>query len=72
MAGVEARPRHLGGFVARERPAFGIRPTLRFTLAATCTGAWIAISVSVSQPWRSDLEEAIGPIAAWVIPIMLA
>jgi poly-beta-1,6-N-acetyl-D-glucosamine synthase len=72
MAGVEAQPRHLGGFVARERPAFGIRPTLRFTLAATCTVAWIAISVSVSQPWRSDLEEAIGPIAAWVIPIMLA
>jgi biofilm PGA synthesis N-glycosyltransferase PgaC len=28
--------------------------------------------VYVSGPWRSDLREAIGPVMAWVIPILLA
>jgi biofilm PGA synthesis N-glycosyltransferase PgaC len=57
---------------ARERPAFGIRPTLRFTLAASLTVGWVAFSIVVSAPWRSDLEDAIGPVAAWVIPVLLA
>ena len=28
--------------------------------------------IGVSDPWRSDLSEAIGPVASWVIPILLA
>ena len=72
MSGVEAHPRRLGGFAARSRPAFGLRPTLRFTTAVTLTVAWVGFSIWFSQPWRSDLEEAIGPITAWVIPVLLA
>jgi len=62
----------LGGLTARERPAFGLRPALRFTLAGGGNVAWVAFSVWVSGPWRSDLEAAIGPVMAWVIPILLA
>ena len=72
MSGVEAYPQRLGGFTARERPAFGVRPTLRFVVAGTLTLGYVAFAVWFSQPWRSDLEAAIGPIAAWVIPVMLA
>ena len=72
VSGVEAYPQRLGGLTARSRPAFGPRPTLRFTAAGTLTLAWVAFSVWFSQPWRSDLEDAIGPVAGWVIPIMLA
>jgi biofilm PGA synthesis N-glycosyltransferase PgaC len=72
MSGVGAQPVPLGGFTARARPTFGPRPTLRFTAAAAAAVAYVAFGVWVSQPWRSDLEEAIGPIAAWVIPILLA
>jgi biofilm PGA synthesis N-glycosyltransferase PgaC len=64
--------RRLGGLTARERPAFGMRPTLRFTLAVTITVAYVVFCVWFSQPWRSDLEQAIGPIASWLIPLMLA
>ena len=28
--------------------------------------------VWVSSPWREDLERALGPVMAWVIPIVLA
>ena len=62
----------VGGLVRRDRAAFGMRPTLRFTAAAGATVAWSAFGIWFSQPWRSDLEAAIGPVAAWVIPIMLA
>jgi hypothetical protein len=31
VSGVEAHPTHLGGFTARSRPTFGLRPTLRFS-----------------------------------------
>jgi poly-beta-1,6-N-acetyl-D-glucosamine synthase len=72
VSGVEAHPQRLGGFTVRSRPAFGARPTLRFTAAASLTFAWVAFSVWFSQPWRAELEEAIGPIAAWVIPVLLA
>jgi biofilm PGA synthesis N-glycosyltransferase PgaC len=72
VTGVQAHAESLGGFTARERPAFGPRPTVRFTAAALLTAAWVAFSVLASAPWRSDLEEAIGPIAAWVIPVLLA
>ncbi len=68
-----ARPRvRLGGTTRRRRPAAGVRPTLRFIVAFALTAAYVAFSVHVSAPWRSDLREAIGPVMAWVIPIMLA
>jgi biofilm PGA synthesis N-glycosyltransferase PgaC len=74
VSGVRAhpQPQALGGFTSRDRPAFGLRPTLRFSLAAALTLAWVAFTVWVSAPWRSDLTEAIGPIAGWAIPILLA
>jgi len=34
--------------------------------------AWVAFSVWVSGPWRDELELAIGPVMAWVIPLFLA
>ena len=30
------------------------------------------VRIWASGPWRSELEEAIGPVMAWVIPVMLA
>ena len=72
MTGAQAHVERLGGLTARTRPAFGLRPTVRFVGAGTLTIAWVAFSVWASAPWRSDLEEAIGPIAAWVIPVLLA
>jgi biofilm PGA synthesis N-glycosyltransferase PgaC len=72
VSGVGAHPHPLGGFTARSRPAFGLRPTLRFTTAGTLTVAWVVFTVWLSAPWRSDLEAALGPVAGWVIPIMLA
>jgi biofilm PGA synthesis N-glycosyltransferase PgaC len=62
----------LGGLTARARPTFGPRPTVRFTLAVSATVLYVAFAVVVSAPWRSDLRDAIGPIAAWGIPILLA
>ena len=61
-----------GGLTRRRDPASGLRPTVRFTLAFGLTVAWVAFSVWVSQPWRHDLETALGPVAAWMIPIFLA
>ena len=31
-----------------------------------------SLAVYLSDPWRSELEDAIGPIAAWLIPALLA
>ena len=72
MSGVEAYPERLGGVTARERPVFGVRPAVRFAAAVTLTLTYLVFAVLVSQPWRSDLEAAIGPVASWVIPVMLA
>ncbi len=36
------------------------------------TLAWVAFSVWVSEPWRGELEAAIGPVMGWVIPLFLA
>jgi poly-beta-1,6-N-acetyl-D-glucosamine synthase len=36
------------------------------------TLAWVAFSVWVSGPWRDDLNVALGPVMAWVIPVVLA
>jgi biofilm PGA synthesis N-glycosyltransferase PgaC len=51
---------------------FGIRPALRFTAAVALTAAWVGFSVWFSSPWRDELEEALGPVMAWVIPVLLA
>jgi biofilm PGA synthesis N-glycosyltransferase PgaC len=62
----------LGGFTQRSRPAFGMRPTVRFTLAAVATVAYVGVAVWVSRIWRGELEDAVGPVMAWVIPIFMA
>ena len=67
-AGACAAGRYHGAPAARWRRA----ATIRFTIAALLTAAYVALGVYVSAPWRSDLREAIGPVMAWVIPIMLA
>ena len=47
--------RQLGGFAARARPAFGMRPTLRFALAVILTVSYVALAVWVSHVWRGEL-----------------
>ncbi len=72
-AGSIARPvGHLGGRTRRKAPASGLRPTVRFAIASALTLAWVAFSVWVSDPWRDELGDAVGPVMAWVIPIFLA
>jgi hypothetical protein len=56
----------------RPRPGGGGRPTVRFAIALGLTAAYVAFSIYVSTPWRSDLRAALGPVMAWVIPISLA
>ena len=60
------------GFLRRPKPSVGLRPTVRFSVALGLTAAYVALAIGVSDPWRSDLSEAIGPVASWVIPILLA
>jgi len=45
---------------------------VRFSIAFALTVAWVAFSVWVSEPWRGELEAAVGPVMAWVIPFFLA
>ena len=40
-------------------------------LAFSLTAAWVTFSIWVSDPWRHELEDAIGPVMAWVIPTFL-
>ena len=49
-----------------------MRPTLRFTLAVSLTLTYEAFALQVSHVWRDELEAAIGPVMAWVIPIFMA
>ena len=72
MSGVRVEREQLGGFTHRARPAFGMRPVLRFTLSAVATVAYVGMSVWVSRIWRGELEDAIGPVMGWVIPIFIA
>ena len=62
----------LGDFTPRSHPASGARPTVVFATAAALTVAYVGFSVWASGPWRGELERAIGPVMAWVIPVMLA
>jgi hypothetical protein len=64
--------RQLGGLTRRQAPATGLRPTVRFATAFALTPAWVAFTVRVSGPLKEELEDAIGPIAGWVIPLFLA
>ena len=64
--------RPVGGFTRREHPVSGMRPTVRFALAIVLTGCWVAFAVWASGPWRDELDQAIGPVMAWVIPLFLA
>jgi poly-beta-1,6-N-acetyl-D-glucosamine synthase len=45
---------------------------VRFTIASLLTLGWVAFSIWVSSPWRDDLEAALGPVMAWVVPVFLA
>jgi biofilm PGA synthesis N-glycosyltransferase PgaC len=67
-----ARRRELRPLSRRRAPPAGLRPTVRFAIAISLTLAWVAFSVWASRPWRGDLEAALGPVMAWVIPFFLA
>jgi biofilm PGA synthesis N-glycosyltransferase PgaC len=43
-----------------------------FILSIVCTALWVGFSIWVSSKWRGDLEDAIGPIAGWLIPTLMA
>ena len=49
-----------------------MRPTLLFTLSAVATIVYVGTAVWVSRIWRGELEDAVGPVMAWVIPILMA
>jgi biofilm PGA synthesis N-glycosyltransferase PgaC len=70
-AGLEPRTR-LGGLTWRRAPKVGLRPTVRFAIAAALTAGWVGFSIWASGPWRGQLEDVIGPVMAWVIPFFLA
>src|SRR4249919_1797804 len=61
-----------GGLTWRKAPASGLRPSVRFAVALVLTLGWVGFSVWVSAVWRGELEAALGPVMAWVIPIFLA
>ena len=65
-------PRVRGWFTSRPHPQFGLRPTVRFVIAFVLTAGWVVFAVWASGPWRGDLEDALGPVMAWVIPTLLA
>ena len=64
--------RVLGGLTWRKAPASGLRPSVRFAIALILTLAYVGFGVWVSRIWRGELEDAIGLVMAWVIPIFLA
>ncbi len=64
--------RPLGGLTWRVAPVSGLRPTVRFAIAFALTLGWVAFGIWASEPWRGELEVAIGPVAGWVIPLFLA
>jgi biofilm PGA synthesis N-glycosyltransferase PgaC len=70
--GIAPEQAGLGGLTRRPRPSVGARPTIRFAIAVALTAAYVGFAVHVSAPWRAELDEAIGPVMAWVIPTLLA
>jgi poly-beta-1,6-N-acetyl-D-glucosamine synthase len=69
---VDGDLRVFGGLTRRKAPVSGLRPSVRFVIAFTLTLAWVGFSIWVSRIWRGELEDAIGPVMAWVIPTFLA
>ena len=63
----------LGGFVTRDHPGKGMRPTVRFVLARPADG-WLGRLRHLGRPSRGGTisKQAIGPVAAWLIPVLLA
>jgi biofilm PGA synthesis N-glycosyltransferase PgaC len=53
-------------------PYSGLRPAVRFAIAFPLTIAYLVFALVFTTPWRNDLQAEIGPIAAWVITLMLA
>jgi poly-beta-1,6-N-acetyl-D-glucosamine synthase len=49
-----------------------MRPTVRFALAIVLTAGWVAFAVWASGPWRDELDRAVGPVLAWLIPLFLS
>jgi biofilm PGA synthesis N-glycosyltransferase PgaC len=62
----------VGWLAARPKPGAGLRPAVRFAIAFSLTALWVGFSVWVSDSWRDELGEEIGPVMAWVIPICIA
>jgi poly-beta-1,6-N-acetyl-D-glucosamine synthase len=69
---VTSTPAQLGGLTWRARPVAGLRPVTLFCVASLLTAGYLWFDVRVSAPWREDLEAEFGPVAAWVIPALLA
>jgi poly-beta-1,6-N-acetyl-D-glucosamine synthase len=67
-----ATSRPAGWLTRRQRPRVGLRPSIRFALAFALTAAWVAFAVWVSTPWRHQLQDVLGPVFAWAIPLLLA
>ena len=67
-----ASARAFGGLTRRSGPEAGLRPTVLFALAGSLTFAWIGFAIWASGPWRGELEAALGPVAGWAVPILLA
>ena len=61
-----------GGLDRRSRPGVGAAADASLRRRVRADGGEVAFSVWVSGPWRGELEDAIGPVMAWVIPIVLA
>lgn len=49
-----------------------MRPTVRFSIAFALTILYLAFAVVISADWRNDVRESLGPVAAWVLPTLLA
>jgi biofilm PGA synthesis N-glycosyltransferase PgaC len=65
-------PSSRGGKGGSTEPPPDVSSNVRFALSLSLTAAYVAFAVYASAPWRSELQEAIGPVMAWVIPTTLA
>jgi poly-beta-1,6-N-acetyl-D-glucosamine synthase len=72
VTGLSSAHTHLGGLTRRAPPFAGLRPTVLFALASSLTAGYLVFDLWVSSRWRAELEQAVGPVASWVIPTFLA
>ena len=61
----------VAGALTLRGPQGGLRPTVRFAFALVLTLGYVAFAIWFSEPWRRDLEAALGPVLAWVIPTLI-